>query len=96
MRSVIPISLAVPELLKRFSVGLQQDQVLDEHHAARKYLLVPWEGKYLRAAWWRKPTGKRLISIFRIDAASKYLLTAWKQVLVRTVLRASTWVPHQS
>jgi hypothetical protein len=28
--------------LERFSVGLQQEQVLDEQHAAGKYLLVPW------------------------------------------------------
>jgi predicted transcriptional regulator of viral defense system len=34
-------------VLKRFSVGLQQDQVRDEHHAVGKYLLVPWGGQVL-------------------------------------------------
>jgi hypothetical protein len=32
---------------ERFSVDLQQDQVLDEHQAAGKYLPVPWGGQVL-------------------------------------------------
>jgi hypothetical protein len=33
--------------LERFSVGLPHEQVLDEDHAAGKYLLVPWGAQVL-------------------------------------------------